>query len=144
MSRRKDQGQRLALARELYEAGSSLEAIAEVLGCKAKTVNCMLSQTGLKRKRSMNDYKDTIIGMRKEGRTLDEIVEVTGFGRPSVCKFLREHGLGKYQTKNIFRAEEDLIDENTVFVKPKKETVERFYIDGKWYVTVPESEIYRS
>lgn len=144
MSRRKDQGQRLALARELYEAGSSLEAIAEVLGCKAKTVNCMLSQTGLKRKRSMNDYKDTIIGMRKEGKSLDEIVGATGFTRGSICLFLREHGLGKYQVKNIFRAEEDLIDENTVFAEEKKEQVERVFDGGKWYVTVPMTEIFQN
>lgn len=145
MSRRKDQGERLRTVREMYEAGSSLEAIAEVIGCKPKTVNQMLSKAGVERVRRTEKYRDEIFRLRNAGKSLDYIAKETGFTKETISKFLNKNGMGIYKTvKDRMAGNTNLIDENTVFAEEVKETVERFLIGGKWYVTVPESEIFQS
>lgn len=133
-----NQQDKICLIRELYEAGSSIEAIAEVVGNKPSTVNQLLSRSGLKRVRRMEDDVEKIIELRKNGCTLKEISDKTGYTLTGLSIFLRKIGLGKNNNVAMEAIEPELIDENTVFAEHRKH-IFRCVINGKRYIDVTEA-----
>ena len=55
--------EKLCLMRELYEAGSSIEAIAEATGYKVNSVRQLLPQAGVIRQRSIKDIGKQVVQM---------------------------------------------------------------------------------
>lgn len=136
-------GEKLGLIRELYESGSSIEAIAEVTGYKVKSVNQMLSQIGIYRGHSkIKNYEKIIIKMRKEGAKLSEISNLTGFSITTISKFLKRNGYGKYCITKPEKKDEEKFENKFIYAEHPKETIERFYINGIRYVTVPFEDIF--
>lgn len=133
-----NQQDKICLIRELYEAGSSIEAIAEVVGNKPSTVNQLLSRSGLKRVRRMEDDIEKIVKLRKTGCTLREISEKTGYTLTGLSMFLRKIGLGKNNNVAMEAIEPELIDENTVFAKEYQRFFRCEYY-GKKYIDVTEA-----
>ena len=133
-----NQQDKICLIRELYEAGSSIEAIAEVVGNKPSTVNQLLSRSGLKRVRRMEDDVEKIIELRKTGCTLRDISEKTGYTPTGLSMFLRKIGLGKNNNVAMEVREPELIDENTVYAI-RRPRIFRCVINGKRYIDVTEA-----
>lgn len=133
-----NQQDKICLIRELYEAGSSIEAIAEVVGNKPSTVNQLLSRSGLKRVRRMEDDVEKIIELRENGCTLREISEKTGYTLTGLSMFLRKIGFGKNNNVAMEVRETELIDKNTVYASSRPK-IFRCVINGKRYIDVTEA-----
>lgn len=133
-----NQQDKICLIRELYEAGSSIEAIAEVVGNKPSTVNQLLSRSGLKRVRRMEDDVEKIIELRKNGCTLKEISDKTGYTLTGLSIFLRKIGLGKNNNVAMEVREPELIDDNTVYASSRPKIFRCEYY-GKKYIDVTEA-----
>ena len=131
--------EKLCLMRELYEAGSSIKAIAEATGYKENSVMQLLPQGGIVRRRSIKDIGDQVVKMRNEGMSLEQISQKTGFKVKTISTYLCKIG---YNKNRIWY---DRIDESRlVFAEPRHEKIERFFINGIRYVTVPLEELYQS
>lgn len=140
-------GEKLCMMRELYEAGTSIDAIAETLGYKKTTVNQLLVQAGVRRKRPEGKVErqgKLILELRKGGMSIEDIAIELDVNKGAVSKYLREHGMGTY-SKNVttIKGEQPIDESKLVFVEEKPEKIERFFVSGKWYRTVSEREIYQ-
>lgn len=137
--------EKLRLMRELYDAGSSLEAIAEVTGYKVNSINQLLSKAGIVRRRRIRDDEKRIVQMRKEGKKLDEISRETGWNAASISNYLCKIGCNKNATWGVRETVPEPVDESRlIFAEKKQSKVERFFINGVHYVTVPLEEIFQS
>ena len=137
-------GEKLCLMREMYEAGSSIEAIAEATGYKVSSVNQLLPEAGIMRKRKISDDEDLIVRMRSEGKKLEEISELTGWNIASISKYLCKIGCNKNRTWSEKETVEPVDESRIVFAEPRHEKIERFFINGIRYVTVPLEALYQS
>ncbi len=136
--------EKLCLMRELYEAGSSIEAIAEATGYKENSVMQLLPQAGIVRRRSIKDIGDQVVKMRNEGMSLEQISQKTGFKVKTISTYLCKIGCNKNRTWTE-QEDNELIDESRiVFAEPRHEKIERFFINGIRYVTVPLEALYQS
>ena len=136
--------EKLCLMRELYEAGSSIEAIAEATGYKENSVMQLLPQAGIVRRRSIKDIGDQVVKMRNEGMSLEQISQKTGFTVKTISTYLCKIGCNKNRTWTE-QEDNELIDESRiVFAEPRHEKTERFFINGIRYVTVPLEALYQS
>ena len=136
--------EKLCLMRELYEAGSSIEAIAEATGYKENSVMQLLPQAGIVRRRSIKDIGDQVVKMRNEGIGLEQISQKTGFTVKTISTYLCKIGCNKNRTWTE-QEDNELIDESRiVFAEPRHEKTERFFINGIRYVTVPLEALYQS
>lgn len=136
--------EKLCLMRELYEAGSSIKAIAEATGYKENSVMQLLPQAGIVRRRSIKDIGDQVVKMRNEGMGLEQISQKTGFTVKTISTYLCKIGCNKNRTWTE-QEDNELIDESRiVFAEPRHEKTERFFINGIRYVTVPLEALYQS
>ena len=136
--------EKLCLMRDLYEAGSSIKAIAEATGYKENSVMQLLPQAGIVRRRSIKDIGDQVVKMRNEGMSLEQISQKTGFTVKTISTYLCKIGCNKNRTWTE-QEDNELIDESRiVFAEPRHEKTERFFINGIRYVTVPLEALYQS
>lgn len=136
--------EKLCLMRELYEAGSSIEAIAEATGYKENSVMQLLPQAGIVRRRSIKDIGDQVVKMRNEGMSLEQISHKTGFTVKTISTYLCKIGYNKNRTWTEQEDNEPIDESRIVFAEPRHEKVERFFINGIRYVTVPMEALYQS
>lgn len=138
-------GEKLNLMRNLYESGSSIEAIAEATGYKTDSVNQLLSQAGIVRRRRISDDEQRIVEMRRSGKKLNEISKATGWNPATISKYLCRIGCNKNATWSSKENASELVDESRlVFAEKRQEKIERFFDNGIRYVTVPLEEIFQS
>ena len=112
-----------------FKQGKSAYSIAKKLPISKYTVLRILKaqgiDTGAKRKRDdtnlLKDKKDLVIQLYKDGKTQDEIGEITGHTGPSVCKILQKHGV----SANQYGVDEQFFD---IIDTPVKA-----YVLGFWY-----------
>lgn len=136
--------EKLVLMREMYESGSSIEAIAEATGYKVNSVRQLLPQAGIIRQRNINDIGAQVVQMRNEGMKLDQISRMTGYSVPALSQYLCKVGCNKNRTWTEDECEEEIDESRLVFAEPRHEKIERFFINGIRYVTVPLEELYQS
>ena len=136
--------EKMKLIEEMWKDGHTLEEIGEATGYKTGTIGVYLSDHHLRTPDRCENHLEEIVEMWTGGETLKFISKKVGFSVTQVHNVISKYGLGR-RTKNIGVCNEpDLIDANTVFAEKKKEKPERIFACGKWYVTVPESEIYQN
>lgn len=131
------QGEKLRVIRELYEAGSTIEAIAEATGYKPSSINQLLPKAGIFRKQNKNIslYKTKIISMRNEGKTLEEIAGETGFNACYISTYLGKIGYYK-NTAWEEKAEQEIDESKLIYAEVKKPKREVVMWGGKRFVNV--------
>ena len=142
--------EKLCLMRELYEAGSSIKAIAEATGYKENSVRQLLPQAGVIRQRSIKDIGKQVVQMRNEGMKLEQISRLTGYSVPALSQYLRKIGCNKNRTWTEQEDNEQIDESRIVFAEPRHEKIERFiyqrnpFCEIIHYVTVPLETLYQS
>ena len=142
--------EKLCLMRELYEAGSSIEAIAEATGYKVNSVRQLLPQAGVIRQRSIKDIGKQVVQMRNEGMKLEQISRLTGYSAPALSQYLCKIGCNKNRTWTEQEDNEPIDESRIVFAEPMHVMIERFiyqwnpFCEIIHYVTVPLEELYQS
>lgn len=136
--------EKLCLMREMYESGSSIEAIAEATGYKVNSVRQLLPQIGIIRQHSIKDIGKQVVQMRNEGMKLDQISRMTGYSVPALSQYLCKVGCNKNRTWTEDECEEEIDESRLVFAEQRHEKIERFFINGIRYVTVPLEALYQS
>lgn len=132
--------ERISIVRKMYENGKSVDEIAVAVGYKTVTVNQILSSERIRQSRKVEDYRNEIVSMRNEGKSLKEISEKTKFAPITIRRYLHDIGMSAYAVDKLVNVgEKDLIDENTVYAKQRKEKIEKVFACGKSYKTVPLS-----
>ena len=142
--------EKLCLMRELYEAGSSIKAIAEATGYKENSVRQLLPQAGVIRQRSIKDIGKQVVQMRNEGMKLEQISRLTGYSVPALSQYLCKIGCNKNRTWTEQEDNEQIDESRIVFAEPRHEKIERFiyqrnpFCEIIHYVTVPLETLYQS
>lgn len=136
--------EKLCLMREMYESGSSIESIAEATGYKVNSVRQLLPQAGIIRQRNINDIGAQVVQMRNNGMKLEQISRLTGYSVCTLSTYLCKVGCNKHRTWTEQEDNEQIDESRLVFAEQRHEKIERFFINGIRYVTVPLEALYQS
>lgn len=123
--------ERMKIVGALYKQKKPMTEIAEMLDISISTVSKYIYVMGLKERKAETTARK-IIRLYYEGYTIMQIAYELEITKCYVMAVLRENGISKQYSKT----ENNLINENTVFVKEKKIELEKEIIDGKSYVVI--------
>lgn len=135
------QGEKLCMIREMYEAGSSFEAIAEATGYKVNSVKQLLPKAGIKRYRKIADYEKEIVQMRKDGMKLDEISKKIGFSVSLISTYLCKIGCNKNRTWETEEEPEQIDESNLVYAEDRKVKREVVFWQGRRFINVIDAVV---
>ena len=75
---------------------------------------------------------------------LEQISRLTGYSVPALSQYLCKIGCNKNRTWTEQEDNEQIDESRIVFAEPRHEKIERFFINGIRYVTVPLEALYQS
>lgn len=91
-----------------------------------------------KKRRFVRDYEVEILEYYRQGKTVEAIMEKTGFKKSTINKFLRENGYGAGDTCSGPGRGKKLSGENLARAVPRKIEAEVIRAGGKVYKDVTE------
>ena len=130
------QGEKLCLIRELHEAGSSIEAIAEATEYSVNSVKQLMPKAGIGKGRRLKDFEKEIVEMRSDGKSLREISEKFGFNICVISKFLCKIGCNKNRQWEKEEEFEEFDRSKLEYAKENKPRLEVVILGGRRYVDV--------
>lgn len=89
-----------------------------------------------KKRRFLKDYEEEILEYYRQGKTVEEIAEKTGFTKSTLHKFLRENGCGAGDTSSGPGRGKKPSEENLTRAVPRKAETEVIRAGGKVYKDV--------
>ncbi len=124
------------LIKKMYTEGESLTAIAKRSGYKESSIKAILRRAGLRKrvKADYSKYLDTWIKMREEGKTLDEMHEITGAPVYAINECLIKAGYRKNTAHCVY--DEERPPENIRYAEVKPLVFEKVAAGGKIYEDV--------
>lgn len=124
------------LIKKMYTEGKNIPAIAQSSGYKESSIKAILRRAGLRKrvKADYSKYLDTWIKMREEGKTLDEMHEITGVPVYAINECMIKAGYRKNTSHCVYDGE--LPAENIRYAEVKPLVLEKVAAGGKIYEDV--------